>query len=211
MSAQPPSFFARLGLALRVLTDGQFAALVVQAAEQGALPAPAPQPALPAAAAPAPAPEPKAKPKSEPKPPAAPPAPAAPAFSVADVSREGSLHVLAILQREARLLDFCEEELTGYTDAVIGAAARTVHTGVRKVLKSYFDLQPVRTEKEGEQVTVPEGFDARAVRLTGNVVGKPPFKGALRHHGWRAADVKLPEPVRGDASRLLAPAEVELQ
>jgi hypothetical protein len=208
MSAQPPSFFARLGIALRVLTDPDFALLAWQAGEQGALPTPAPQPAL---AAPAREPEPKAKPPSEPKAPPAPAAPAAPAFSVADASREGSLHVLAILQREARLLDFCEEELTGYTDAVIGAAARTVHAGCRKVLKSYFDLQPVRTEKEGEQVTVPEGFDARAVRLTGNVVGKPPFKGALRHHGWRAAEVKLPDSVRGDASRLLAPAEVELQ
>ena len=205
MSTQPPSFFARLGIALRVLTDPDFALLAQQAFEQGTLPAAPAQPALPAAAAPVP--EPKARLKSDPKP----SAPAAPAFSVAEVSREGSLHVLAILQREARLLDFCEEELTGYTDAVIGAAARTVHAGVRKVLKGYFDLQPVRTEKEGEQVTVPEGFDARAIRLTGNVVGKPPFKGALRHHGWRAAEVKLPEPVRGDASRLLAPAEVELQ
>ena len=123
---------------------------------------------------------------------------------------EGSLHVLAILQREARLLDFCEEELTGYTDAVIGAAARTVHAGCRKVLKSYFDLQPVRADKEGAEVAVPEGFDARAIRLTGNVVGKPPFKGALRHHGWRAAEVKLPEAVHGESARLLAPAEVEL-
>ncbi len=207
MSAQTPSFLARLGLALRVLTDPGFALLAQQAGEQGALPVPAPQPALPVAATP----DARPTPKSEPKPSAAPPAPAAPALSVESVSREGSLHLLAILQREARLLDFCEEELTGYTDAVIGAAARTVHAGCRKVLKSYFDLQPVRTEKEGAQVTVPEGFDARAVRLTGNVVGKPPFKGALRHHGWRAAEVKLPEPVRGDASRLLAPAEVELQ
>ena len=175
-----------------------------QAAEQKpALPAAPPAPAEPAAKA-----APKFEPKVEPKP--APSAPAAPAFSVADVSREGSLHVLAILQREARLLDFCEEELTGYTDAVIGAGARTVLAGVRKVLKSYFDLQPVRAEKEGAEVTVPEGFDARAIRLTGNVVGKPPFKGALRHHGWRAAEVKLPDAVRGEPSRLLAPAEVEL-
>jgi hypothetical protein len=78
------------------------------------------------------------------------------------------------------------------------------------VLKEYFSLQAVRTEGEGAAVTVPEGFDARAIRLTGNLVGKPPFKGTLRHHGWRAAEVKLPEPVRGEASRVLAPAEVEL-
>jgi hypothetical protein len=46
--------------------------------------------------------------------------------------------------------------------------------------------------------------------LTGNVVGEPPFTGALKHHGWRAAQVKLAEPPRGDAARVLAPAEVEL-
>jgi hypothetical protein len=31
------------------------------------------------------------------------------------------------------------------------------------------------------------------VRLTGNVVGKAPFKGTLSHRGWRATDVRLPQ------------------
>jgi Domain of unknown function (DUF2760) len=186
MSAQPPSFFARLSLALRVLGDAPLAQLVLEAAARGALPAPSPAAAPAAAKAPS------------------------PAASPAEASREGALHLLALLQREARLLDFCEEELTGYGDAVIGAAARTVHSGVRKVLATYFSLQAVRSEKEGEGVTVPPGFDAHAIRLTGNVTGSPPFKGALRHHGWRAVEVKLPEPVRGEGARVLAPAEVEL-
>ena len=59
-------------------------------------------------------------------------------------------------------------------------------------------LEPVRTEAEGASVELPAGFDPRSVRLTGNVVGKPPFKGVLKHHGWRAAEV------------VIAPAEVEL-
>ncbi|MBS2025823.1 MAG: DUF2760 domain-containing protein [Deltaproteobacteria bacterium] len=125
-------------------------------------------------------------------------------------AREGALHVIAILQREGRLLDFCEEELAGYPDATVGAAARTVHAGCRKVLQQYLGVAAVRTEGEGAKVTIPAGFDAASIRLTGNVVGNPPFAGTLRHHGWRAADVKLPEPVRGDAALILAPAEVEL-
>jgi len=108
------------------------------------------------------------------------------------------LQLLAILQREGRLIDFCEEELAGFSDAQIGAAARTVHDGCRKALRSMITLEPVRTEAEGASVELPAGFDPRSVRLTGNVVGKPPFKGVLKHHGWRAAEV------------VIAPAEVEL-
>jgi hypothetical protein len=61
--------------------------------------------------------------------------------------------------------------------------------------------------KEEERVTVPEGFDPATIRLVGNVVGKPPFKGTLRHHGWRVKEVKLPRAVDG---AVVAPAEVEL-
>ncbi|GAC1605693.1 MAG: DUF2760 domain-containing protein [Myxococcales bacterium] len=125
-------------------------------------------------------------------------------------ARECALHLLALLQREGRLLDFCEEELTGFSDADVGAAARTVHAGCRKLLRQSLALVPVRAEAEGAAVVVEPGFDARAVRLTGSVVGSPPFRGTLRHHGWRAAEVKLPHPPRGEAATVLAPAEVEL-
>lgn len=105
---------------------------------------------------------------------------------------------LAALQREGRLIDFCEENLAGFSDAQVGAAARTVHDGCRKALQAMTALAPVRTEAEGASLEIPAGFDPRAVRLTGNVVGNPPFKGVLRHHGWRAGD------------EIVAPAEVEL-
>jgi hypothetical protein len=108
------------------------------------------------------------------------------------------LNVLAALQREGRLIDFCEEDLAGFSDAQIGAAARTVHDGCRKALRGFLALEPVRPEAEGASVEVPSGFDPRALRLTGNVVGNPPFRGVLRHHGWRAGET------------VIAPAEVEL-
>jgi len=63
--------------------------------------------------------------------------------------------------------------------------------------------------REDETVTVPKGFDPSAVRLTGNVRGEPPFKGTLRHAGWRATAVNIPERT-GLEPKIVAPAEVEL-
>ena len=138
MSAQPPALPARLWIALvcflRVIVDADFALLVSEARVLGALPAPEPKPRPATLEIPAPMPT-----------PAVPTPAAAPAPQGATAS-EGALHLLALLQREARLLDFCEEELTGYADATIGAAARTVHAGCRTVLKRYFALEPVRAE-----------------------------------------------------------------
>ena len=48
------------------------------------------------------------------------------------------------------------------------------------------------SQAEGALVTVEPGFDAAAIRVVGNVTGNPPFKGALRHHGWRLLEITLP-------------------
>lgn len=72
-------------------------------------------------------------------------------------------------------------------------------------------LQPIYEEAENNEVTVPADFDARAVRLTGNVTGDPPFKGALRHRGWRVTRVDLPLAVTEEKKDwIVAPAEVEV-
>mgnify|MGYP006143797259 CR=1 FL=1 len=107
-------------------------------------------------------------------------------------------------------IDFTQENLAGYSDADIGAAARVVHEGCSKVLKEHFTIEPARAEAEGSRVTLEEGFDAAAVRLTGNVVGKAPFRGALSHRGWRASNVRLPKLAEAHDAAILAPAEVEL-
>jgi hypothetical protein len=78
------------------------------------------------------------------------------------------------------------------------------------VLETYVELEPVYTEPEGASVTVGGGFDPAAVRLTGNVVGSPPFQGSLRHHGWRVKRASFPPLPAGGDVRILAPAEVEL-
>ena len=46
--------------------------------------------------------------------------------------------------------------------------------------------------------------------VVGNVIGKPPFMGTLRHPGWRGVDVKLPELPKSHDPTVIAPAEVEL-
>jgi len=119
-----------------------------------------------------------------------------------------ALQLLAMLQREGRLVDFCEEDLTAFPDAQVGAAARAVHEGCRKALRGAFTFAAVRIEPEGATVSVSAGFDPRSIRLVGNLTGSPPFSGTLRHHGWRVTGARMPA-VSGDPS-LIAPAEVEL-
>lgn len=121
-----------------------------------------------------------------------------------------ALQLLGVLQRDGRLVDFIEEDLSGFSDAEIGAAARTVHAGCKRAIEEHFRLEPVYREPEGASVTVDAGFDPAAVRLTGNVVGAPPFRGSLRHHGWRARDVTLPPAPEARDPAIVAPAEVEL-
>jgi hypothetical protein len=120
------------------------------------------------------------------------------------------LRLLALLQREGRLLDFLMEDVQNYSDAQIGAAVRDIHRTCRKALQDHLVLEPVMADAENSQVTVPAGFDPSAVRLTGNVTGQPPFRGALRHHGWRVRDVKLAAPPSGQDEFVVQPAEVEL-
>ncbi|MDH0370357.1 DUF2760 domain-containing protein [Comamonas aquatica] len=121
-----------------------------------------------------------------------------------------ALQLLGLLQREARFVDFIQEDVAPYTDAEIGAAARVVHAGCRKVLGEHFTIAPVRPEAEGARITLPAGFDAAAVRLTGHVVGQAPFTGTLGHRGWQVTQVQLPQLTDPQAAKVLAQAEVEL-
>ncbi|SEB24350.1 DUF2760 domain-containing protein [Variovorax sp. YR216] len=136
------------------------------------------------------------------------PVPAPPVLK--EASSDAALQLLSLLQRDARLIDFVGEDLAGYADAQIGAAARVVHEGCAKVLREHFSIVPVRNEAEGARVTLQAGFDAAAVRLTGNVVGQPPFSGSLTHRGWRVTEVRLPKLAERHDTHVVAPAEVEL-
>ncbi len=126
-------------------------------------------------------------------------------------SSEGAVRMLAALQREGRLIDFLQEDLSAYEDGQIGAAVRGIHMGCRETLKEHMEIKPVFEEKEGSTVTIPAGFDTRAIRLTGNVTGNPPFRGALRHRGWKIESIRLPQLQEQKGHWILTPAEVEIE
>lgn len=196
-STAAPSFWRRIPLAFgaffSTLSDGEYAARLLRLDEPASTAAPA------AAAAPVAA--------------VAPVAPLSPAPAPAPLraaTPDAALQLLSLFQREARLIDFTQENLAAYSDADIGAAARVVHEGCGKVLREHFSIEPVRAEAEGSRVVLEAGFDAGAVRLTGNVVGAAPFRGTLSHRGWRSASVRLPKLAEAHDAAILAPAEVEL-
>lgn len=196
-TAETPSFFARLFLAwvayFRTLFDGEFAAGVARLR--------AGQPALP---------PPKEEPKDEPEKKKAKKKKDKPAPVIKEAGPDAALQLLGLLQREGRFVDFVEEDLAGASDADIGAAARVVHDGCKKALADHFTIEPIHAKEEGARVTVEEGYDAHAIRLTGNVVGEAPFKGELTHRGWKVTDVRLPKMSEKHDPSVVAPAEVEL-
>ncbi len=121
-----------------------------------------------------------------------------------------AVQVLSLLQKKGRLIDFLQEDISGYEDSQIGAAVRNIHKGCREALQEHVTIEPVMKESEGSEVTVVEGFDPSAVRLTGNVTGSPPFKGILRHSGWRVAVMSLPPLPENHDPGIIEPAEVEV-
>src|SRR4051812_28380124 len=121
-SSKPPSLLARIGLAFRA-----FSAVLGDPGTAARFLE------TPVAATPAPV------------------APPASATSLRQASPDSALQLLALLQRDARLIDFAGENLADYSDAQVGAAARLVHEGCAKVLREHFRIVPVRDEAEGSR------------------------------------------------------------
>jgi hypothetical protein len=78
------------------------------------------------------------------------------------------------------------------------------------VLEHYLRLEPILAGEEGRPVTVESDFDPAEIKLVGNVVGKLPLRGLLRHRGWRAKEVHLPPLPSVTGRSVIAPAEVEV-
>ncbi len=167
-----PGFFARLGLAFKVLGDQRLAQQLNELIRTPKVEAP----------------------KSIPQ----------------EKAHASGLFVLSVLQQDGRLIDFLQQDVAGFSDEEVGAAARVVHGGCKKALQRLVTTGPIQKEDEGATITVPAGFDANRIRLTGNVTGQAPFKGTLKHHGWLATELKFPTLSESLDYRVLAPAEVEL-
>jgi hypothetical protein len=180
-----PSFFVRISIAFRLffraLVDSEFAGRMAQ-----------PQPVDPAVKKPARTTETSARP------------------SFREALPDAALQLLGLLQQEGRFVDFLEEDVAGFSDADIGAAARVVHQGCRKAIRDHLKIVPVCSENEGSRITLAEGFDATSIRLAGNVVGIPPYNGRIVHRGWRVEAITLPKVAEGHDVHVLASAEVEL-
>jgi hypothetical protein len=85
-----------------------------------------------------------------------------------------------------------------------------VHKKAQSALKQHATIIPVLTGNEGDNTTVPKGFDPSAVRVIGNVTGEPPFTGQINHPGWRVKELKLATPPEGADEFVLQPAEVQI-
>jgi len=133
-------------------------------------------------------------------------APAAPPVRASD----GALQILAILQRDSRLIDFLMEDIAAYSDDQIGAAVRQLHDQAREALGRYVTLQPVIDGVEVTFSKAPAGGPG-AVKFIGNVPATPPAGGTLRHKGWRAAKVDLPPMAGKQDIAVIAPAEIEIE
>lgn len=139
----------------------------------------------------------------------APPRPPAPVAAPVSDAPDRATQLLALFQRDGRLVDFLMEDLSSYPDAQVGAAVRDVHTGCRQTVSRYLTLTPVVDDDEGSQITIPAGADPSRVKLVGNIAGSPPVRGILRHKGWEATRVELP-PLPATGRTVVAPAEVEV-
>src|SRR5438270_4540592 len=130
-----------------------------------------------------------------------------PAPQVSAGASDGALQILAILQRDSRLIDFLMEDIAAYSDDQVGAAVRSLHDQCREALTRYVQLVPVIDGVEGT-FTRLASIDPSSVKLLGNVPPQPPPGGLLRHKGWRCTKVELPALHGKQDTKVIAPAEV---
>jgi hypothetical protein len=123
---------------------------------------------------------------------------------------DSALQLLAVLQKEGRLIDFIQEDVNQFSDEQVAAAARVVHQGVKKALNEHASFSPATTESEGGRVSLSPDFNRNQYRLTGNVSGVGPFNGTLIHKGWHVDRLSLPEIVSVTDLNYIAAAEVEV-
>jgi hypothetical protein len=144
------------------------------------------------------------------------PPPAAPKIREREPEADAYLvQFLGLLQEKGRFLDFVMDDIAGYSNEQVGAAARVVHQGCSKIVKDHFSIAPVHAGEEGSAVTLESGYNPSEYRAVGKLAGSPPFQGTLLHKGWKATKVDLPrlveKPARPGGDLIVTPAEVEVK
>ena len=126
------------------------------------------------------------------------------------------INLLSIFQQKGRLIDFLMDDVTPYSDAQVGAAARIVHQGCSGVLKDFFSIAPITEDSEGKELTLEKQFNPKQYRIIGKVKGEPPFTGKVVHRGWKTEKISLPRIVSKDddlidLTQIIAPSEIEVR
>ena len=133
--------------------------------------------------------------------------PAADPAAASPPTRSDAITLLSALQREARLVDLIQENLSEFSDAQVGAAARPCLEQSSATLNRLFDLKPVCEAADGSTVDVGPEETAARYQWTGEGSGT---SGSLIHHGWQASQVELPQ-FSGDAADALIVAPAQIQ
>lgn len=128
---------------------------------------------------------------------------------------DSAIRLLALLQQEARLVDFLHEDISAFTDEQVGAAVRDVHAKARQALDRHVRLAPIVDGVEGAMTQLAAaGYDPKdrhAYKLLGNVPAEGSVEAALlRHRGWKVEKLDLPPLAPGNKS-VVAPAEFEVE
>jgi len=128
----------------------------------------------------------------------------------ADDPGDRAIQLLALFQRDGRLVDFLFEDIAAYGDAQVGAAVREVHASCRRVIDRYLPIEPILADAEGQSTTLGAPVDPSTVKLVGNVGQQASYLGTVRHRGWRVGRLALPPLAASAARQVVTPAEVEI-
>jgi hypothetical protein len=121
--------------------------------------------------------------------------------------RSDAVTLLATLQREARFVDLVKEDLSRYSDAQIGIAARPCLQQCATTLDRLLGLRPIETSADGQTIQVPENALPSRYQWVGEGAGST---GKLLHHGWEASQVQLPQWTGANAdAKVVAPVQVK--
>lgn len=121
--------------------------------------------------------------------------------------RSEAITLLATLQREARFVDLVKENLSQYSDAQIGAAARPCLQQCAATLDRLVGLRAIETAADGQSIAVPDPASPSRYLWVGEGSGST---GKLIHHGWEASHVELPQWSGHTAdAKVIAPIQVQ--
>ena len=126
-------------------------------------------------------------------------------------SAESAVHLLSLLQKHGRLVDFVFEDIDQYSDAEIGGGARIIHEGCRKVFNDYLSIVPLRPEQEESEITLEQPVNPAEIKISGETGDQTEQikRALLLHKGWQISAINLPEFMHRHSRHVIAPAEVE--